>query len=234
MRRLVLATRGADPSRAAERGSVRSAGAGSLGSRVAPCGRQRAQAVAGRGPGVQEHQTVHQAPGPASCGWGLGRPSRRRCSSVLGCAEGVVTRHVEVFGFAVHGCSSSSLSIFRRAEDTHRRPNTSLPPYDHAAASVGHRRVTVRTLPSTVSRQPRGLRPARATSAAGPRRGRGAGSAVRRAGLCEGLRPDPRARNSRWPVPVVLVWRPPLLDPRRAPVPVTAAGTTAAPGVRGW
>jgi hypothetical protein len=80
------------------------AGAGPLGSHVAPCGRQRAQAVAGRGPGVEEHQAVHQATGPASCGWGYGRPSRRRSSSVLGCAEGAVTRHVGVFGFAGHGC----------------------------------------------------------------------------------------------------------------------------------
>jgi hypothetical protein len=94
------------------------AGARPLGSHVAPCGRQRAQAVAGRGPGVEEHQAVHQATGPASCGWGFGRPSRRRCSSVLGCAEGAVTRHVEVFGFAGHSCFSASLSIFRGAEDT--------------------------------------------------------------------------------------------------------------------
>jgi hypothetical protein len=46
---------------------------------------------------------------------------------------------------------SASLSIFRGAEGTDRRPNTSLPPYDHAAAPVAHPRVTVRTLRSTVS-----------------------------------------------------------------------------------
>jgi hypothetical protein len=80
------------------------AGARPLGSHVAPCGRQRAQAVAGRRPGVEEHQAVHEATGPASCGWGYGRPSRRRCSSVMGCAEGAATRHVGVFGFAGHGC----------------------------------------------------------------------------------------------------------------------------------
>jgi hypothetical protein len=140
------------------------AGARPLGSHVAPCGRQRAQAVAGRRPGVEEHQAVHEATGPASCGWGYGRPSRRRCSSVLGCTEGAVTRHVEVFGFAGHSCFSASLSIFRGVEDTDRRPNTSLPRYDYAADPVAHPRVTVRMLRSTVSLKSRGVRPAGVTS----------------------------------------------------------------------
>jgi hypothetical protein len=107
---------------------------------------------------------VHQATGPASCGWGFGRPSRRRCSSVLGCTEGAVTRHVEVFGFAGHSCFSASLSIFRGVEDTDRRPNTSLPRYDYAADPVAHPRVTVRMLRSTVSLKSRGVRPAGVTS----------------------------------------------------------------------
>jgi hypothetical protein len=67
--------------------------------------------MAVRGPGVEEHQAVHQSPGPATSGCRFGRPSRRRFSSFPLCADGAVRRQVEVFRFAGHGCSLHSLSI---------------------------------------------------------------------------------------------------------------------------
>jgi hypothetical protein len=85
-------------------------GAAPLTPQVAPCGLRRAQVVAGRGPGVEEHQAAHQAPGPAPCGCRSRRPSRRRFGSVLLCAEGAVTWHVDVVGFAGH-CRSSALLV---------------------------------------------------------------------------------------------------------------------------
>jgi hypothetical protein len=86
-------------------------GAAPLAPQVAPCGLRRAQVVAGRGPGVEEHQTAHQAPGPAPCGCRSRRPSRRRFGSVLLCAEGAVTWHVDVVGFAGHCRSSASFVV---------------------------------------------------------------------------------------------------------------------------
>jgi hypothetical protein len=84
-------------------------GAGPLDSQVSPCGLRRAQVVAGRGPGVEEHQAAHQAPGPAPCGCRSDRPSRRS-SFLLLCAEGAVTGHAEFFRFAGH-CRSSASSV---------------------------------------------------------------------------------------------------------------------------
>ena len=112
-----------------------------------------------RGPGVEKHQAAHQAPGPASCGWEFGRPSRLRSSAVLLCAESAVARDVEVFRFAGHDRSSTFLVDSSGAEYTGRRPNTSLPPYDRAVAPVVRQRrdgphvpVEVQQLPSAGSR----------------------------------------------------------------------------------
>jgi len=84
-------------------------GAGPLGSHVASCGLRRAQAVTVGGPGVEQHQAAHQAPGPTLSSSGSGRPSRRQVDSFPLCAEGAVTCHVEVLRFAGHGCSSAFL-----------------------------------------------------------------------------------------------------------------------------